>query len=76
MEYIKKKYLLCPQCGDNRLFVKNNNGERVFFHVDYNKNTVRTENSNADLNGHDLSVIQCAGCSWSGIINKLKEYFY
>jgi hypothetical protein len=71
---MKKRYLLCPQCGTHRFFVKDENDENVYFHVDWNKVPFPTESSGADLAGRDLSMVHSAGCSWKGSINGLVKY--
>ena len=68
------KYLLCPQCGAHRLFIKNEEGESLYFHVDYDFNPFPTKESNADLEGADFSQILCVGCSWKGGLKKLVKY--
>lgn len=65
------KYLLCPQCGAHRLFVLNEKGENVYFHVDHNFTPFPTKESNADLSSTDFSEIRCVGCSWKGRLKKL-----
>ena len=71
---MKKRYLLCPQCGTHRFFVKDENGENVYFHVDWNKVPFPTEASGADLAGRDMSIVHSTGCSWKGSINGLVRY--
>ena len=60
------QYLLCKQCGMHRFFVKNKDGENVYFHIDFNRKPFPTEQSNADLTGLDFSEIHCCSCSWIG----------
>ena len=71
---MKKRYLLCPQCGTHRFFVKDKNGENVYFHVNWDKVPFPTQASGSDLCGVDLSVFHSAGCSWKGGINGLVKY--
>lgn len=71
---MKQRYLLCPQCGTHRFFVKDENGEHVYFHVDWNKVPFPTENSAADLSCTAFSVIHSTGCSWKGSLNGLVKY--
>jgi len=68
------KYLLCRKCGLHRFYVRNDAGERVYFHVDFDRKPFPTEASNADLTGLDFSEIRCCGCSWFGSIDELVEY--
>ena len=69
-----KRYLLCKKCGLHRFYVLNKDGERVYFHVDFDGNPFPTEQSNADLTGLDFSEVFCCGCSWSGSIHQLVKY--
>lgn len=68
------KYLLCPQCGAHRLFIKNEKGETLYFHVDHEFSPFPTKESNADLTGADFERIYCVGCSWIGRLKKLVKY--
>ena len=70
----KELYLECPQCRARGYFVTNQNGEKAFFYVNYDKKPVKTKFSEAELeDGLDFSIISCASCSWKGGINKLKK---
>ena len=69
------RYLLCPQCGAHRFFVKDSTGSAVYFHVDMQQQPVPTGESAAILDGHGFSVIYCCGCSWSGGLHKLVRFF-
>ena len=71
---MKKRYLLCPQCGTHRFFVKDENGDNVYFHVDWDKAPFATQISGADLSGLDFCVVHSTGCSWKGPINGLVKY--
>lgn len=61
-----KQYLLCKQCGVHRFFVKNKDGDNIYFHIDFEREPFPTEQSNSDLTGLDFSEIHCCGCSWIG----------
>jgi len=74
MPEIKKRYLLCPQCGTHRFFVIDENAEKVYFHVDWDQDPFPTENSNANLVGKDFSIVHSTGCAWKGRINELVKY--
>ncbi len=71
---MKKRYLLCPQCGTHRFFVKDENGENVYFHVDWDNGPFPTEASDANLSNKDFSVVHSTGCSWKGGIKGLVKY--
>lgn len=71
----KERYLLCPQCGSHRLFVKDSDRGNVYFHINWEGQPVPTKESAADLTGLDFSLLYCCGCSWSGTRKKLLKYF-
>ena len=68
---MKNRYLICPQCNSPKFYVKNKNGEMVFFKVQDGGKIELSENSIGKDEGADFSVISCTGCSWEGRINKL-----
>ncbi|MCP3922409.1 MAG: hypothetical protein GY714_07485 [Desulfobacterales bacterium] len=68
------KYLLCPQCGLHRLYIKSDDNENIYFHVNYQKKPVPTKESNCDLTGYSFSKILCTGCSWKGNMKSLVKY--
>ena len=59
------KKLNCPQCKINRFGVRNEKGESVVVTVNerYEIMPIHPEES---LEGFDLSIVYCLGCSWSG----------
>jgi len=71
---MKKRYLLCPQCGAHRFFVKDKNGEHIYFHVDWDRTPFATRESGADLAGRDFRVVHSTGCSWKGSLQGLVKY--
>jgi len=59
------KNLLCPQCEVQRFHVKNELNE--FLVVTVNEFfEITTVHSNDSLNGFNLSILYCLGCSWQG----------
>ncbi len=71
----RNKYLLCPQCGDRRFFVKASDGKEHFVYVLADQSIVYCKTGEpipADL---DTSVLWCAGCSWYGPVRKLTLHF-
>ena len=71
---MKKRYLLCPQCGAHRFFVKDDKGENIYFHVDWDHTPFATQESSADLDGRDFSEVHSTGCSWTGSLQGLVKY--
>ena len=59
------KKLNCPQCKINRFGLRNGKGESVVVTVNdaYEIIPIHPEES---LEGFDLSIVYCLGCSWSG----------
>ena len=66
------KKLGCPQCIIHRFFVKNEIGDSIVVIVtdDYEIIPIHEENS---LEGFDLTMLYCLGCSWSGSVQSLKN---
>ena len=71
---MKKRCLLCPQCGTHRFFIKDEKGENIYFHVDWDRKPFATQVSGADLANRDFSVIYSTGCSWQGELKGLVKY--
>lgn len=67
------KYMLCPKCGIRRFFVKNISGETVVVQVTSNFDIVPVDEKQ-NLDGFDLEVLYCLGCSWKGRKEKLISY--
>jgi hypothetical protein len=67
------RYLVCPQCGIIRFQVKNGSGQSVVVQVtrDFEIIPVNSEDS---LEGFNLDLLYCLGCSWKGSIKSLKKY--
>jgi hypothetical protein len=59
------KKMLCPQCKIHRFRVKNEQGESVVVVVDEN-GVVTPIHPEVSLEGFDLNVLYCLGCSWKG----------
>ena len=55
--------LNCPQCDIHRFVVKNDKGETVLVTVTETYEIVAV-NVTDSLDGFDLTVIYCLGCSW------------
>ncbi len=61
---------LCPQCKIRRFQVKNAQGNAVVITVSEN-NEIQPIHPEQSLDGFDLEVLYCLGCSWKGSVNKL-----
>jgi len=67
------RFLVCPQCGIDRFFVLNSKGERLLIRVNRDFQIIPiTPDDNMD--GFDLDILYCLGCSWKGSKNKLEKY--
>jgi len=64
------KKLLCPQCKVGRFQVKNDAGESVVVIVNEN-HEILPLHEGVSLDGFDLSVLYCLGCSWKGSVKRL-----
>lgn len=64
---------LCPQCKIANFYVLNAEGERrlVFVTLDFEVVPFR---AGEELEGFDLTVIYCLGCSWSGSPRRTVRY--
>ena len=64
--------LKCPQCEIHRFFVKNEKSETVLVTINdqYEVVTVHQDDS---LEGFDLTMLYCLGCSWSGSPKSLRN---
>ncbi|MBP1665022.1 MAG: hypothetical protein H6Q19_2162 [Bacteroidetes bacterium] len=61
---------LCPQCKIRRFQVKNDEGRCVVVTVNENYEIIPVH-ENESLEGMDLSVLYCLGCSWKGSVKSL-----
>jgi len=64
--------LLCPQCEIHRFYIKNQSGDCLVITVNekYEIFPIRSEDS---LDGFDLSILYCLGCSWKGSPKSLRK---
>ena len=67
------KKLSCPQCDIYRFFVKNVNDETRLVNVTDQFDIVPVH-SEESLDGFDLTVLYCLGCSWKGSPKSLKGH--
>lgn len=67
---IDMRKLLCPQCKIAGLYVKNGQGERLLVYIS-DKGEVISRNPEEEMEGFDLSIVYCLGCSWSGSPRRL-----
>ncbi|HNX13119.1 MAG TPA: hypothetical protein PK664_08990 [Paludibacteraceae bacterium] len=61
---------LCPQCKIRRFQVKNDAGQSVVVMVSEN-NEIIPIHDDESLEGFDLTVLYCLGCSWKGSVKSL-----
>ncbi len=65
------KDLLCPQCKIGRFCLKDEAGERLVVTVGKDS-IIRPVHAEQSLEGFDVSVLYCLGCSWKGTIRNLQ----
>lgn len=65
--------LLCPACKVGVFFVLNDEGERRIVYVN-EKYEVVAKHPEESLEGFDLSIVHCIGCSWKGSPKRLVRY--
>lgn len=65
--------MVCPQCKVGAFCVMNEQGERLSVYVS-DKGEVIPKNPEASLEGFDLSIVYCFGCSWKGSPKSLVKY--
>ena len=66
------KQLKCPQCDIHRFFVKNELEETRVVTVN-EKYEVILIHENESLEGFNLELLYCLGCSWTGSPTSLKN---
>ena len=64
---------VCPQCRIAAFYVKNEAGERRLVYVT-DEGEVVLKYPEESLEGFDLEVVYCLGCSWSGSPKRLKNH--
>ncbi|MDD3196049.1 MAG: hypothetical protein PHU68_09660 [Paludibacter sp.] len=62
---MSKRKRLCPQCKIHRFRVKNEKGDSVVVIVTEDYEVVPIH-EDVSLEGYDLTVLYCLGCSWKG----------
>lgn len=62
--------LLCPQCKIASLYVMNEGGERLLVYVSDNGEVIAKDET-VSMEGFDLSMVYCLGCSWKGSPKRL-----
>jgi hypothetical protein len=67
------KNLLCPQCHIHRFFIKNEKEETILVTVN-ERFEILPVHSNQSLDGFDLTMLYCLGCSWKGSPKSLKNH--
>jgi len=67
------KNLRCPQCDVHRFFVKNEAKESVLVTVTLELEIVPVHEESS-LEGFDLTLLYCLGCSWSGSPKSLLKH--
>ena len=66
------KKLKCPQCDIERFFVKNDQFQTCLVNVTENYEIIPVHETDS-LEGFDLTILYCLGCSWQGSPKSLKN---
>jgi len=66
------KKLSCPQCDIHRFFVRNEKDETRLVNVTDQFEVVAVH-VDETLDGFDLTMLYCLGCSWKGSPKSLKN---
>lgn len=61
---------ICPQCKIRRFRVKDEKGNSVVVTVT-DDNQIVPVHPEESLEGFDLEILYCLGCSWKGSVKKL-----
>ncbi|MFV0472071.1 MAG: hypothetical protein ACK5L7_08595 [Paludibacteraceae bacterium] len=64
------KNKLCPQCEIRRFRVRNQDGASIVVVVT-DHNEIVPIHENESLEGFDLDILYCLGCSWKGSVAAL-----
>lgn len=64
--------LQCPQCEIHRFYVKNELDENRLVTIDQQFDVIPV-NLDESLDGFDLTMLYCLGCSWKGSPKSLKN---
>jgi hypothetical protein len=64
--------LKCPQCEIHRFYVKNEKAETLLVTVDERYEVVPVHPGDS-LDGFDLTMLYCLGCSWAGSPKSLRN---
>jgi hypothetical protein len=67
------RYLVCPQCGIMRFQVKNDAGGTMVVQVTTGFEIIPVI-AGESLEGFNLDLLYCLGCSWKGNRKSLKRY--
>ena len=70
-----QKYMLCPQCGSRRLYLKTDTGEELYVYVLTDNSVVYAKTNDPIPEDLDVSELRCADCSWYGPMRKLTRRF-
>jgi hypothetical protein len=67
------KKLKCPQCDIHRFAVKNAEGNSIVVVVMDDLSIVPIDEARS-LEGYDLEMLFCLGCSWSGSVPAIAKH--
>ena len=61
-----QKYMLCPQCGSRRIYLKTDSGEEHYVYVLTDHSLVYSKTGESISEDLDTSKMWCADCAWYG----------
>ncbi|MEA1877323.1 MAG: hypothetical protein U9N86_10705 [Bacteroidota bacterium] len=67
------KFLVCPQCGVNRFYILNPEGNRLLVRVS-REYVILPINPDEKFEGYIIEILYCLGCSWSGSKERLVKF--
>ena len=70
-----QKYMLCPQCGSRRMYIKTDSGKEHYVYVLTDYSVVYAKTGEPIPEDLDTSRLWCADCAWYGPPRKLTTRF-
>ena len=65
---------MCPKCQIPNFYLKDDSGDILPVYIASDGNIIPKRDGDA-LDGYDIDVIYCLGCSWSGSVATLMKRY-